>query len=352
MKWMSLSRLWAAMAMSSLLVDHVLCNYYLNFSFDLADSFAYESFSGYQYGSFTLDSSGNVDFWIVDKDGFDSWKSMKTPPTTKLYAGTYCNNCQQFNTLFIPPSSRKKYYFVVSASFPATSASGTLTASMSGSGKEYMTLTCFSADSLIHLKNGTSIPIKSARIGDEILSSSYSGELVYSPVIALPHPSGNTLRGKMVTLTLQSVGETVTSLTLTKEHLLPICSESDCSLCVDSSALSPLSLLPAAKAQPEMCLRSSSHWAKILTVSAPFTSQGMYSVVTLAPYPVINGIVSSPFGYSHLLPSLYYSVHATFYRLGLMRYPAVQEALSEINEQMTDFLSQKSLQGALLFLSR
>jgi hypothetical protein len=345
--------------MSSLLIQHVLCDYYTLFSYNVDDSFVYASFQGFQYGTFTLSGSGTVDFWIVDNAGFNSWKDSKTPPTTKLYSGTYCNNCNHFTTVFTLPSSSESYYFVISGLFPESSASGTLTVDMTGGGS-FSDLTeeadsgCFSADSLVHLKNGTSIPIKFARVGDEILSSTYSGDLIYSPVIALPHPSDNDLRGKMVTLTLESAAlHANTSLTVTKEHLLPFCPQSDCSLCVDTTALlSPLTLLPAEKIQPQkMCLRSSSHWTMVLKVSTPRSTQGLYSVVTLAPYPLINGIVSSPFGYSHLLPTLYYSVHATFYRLGLLRFPVVQEALNEVNDQMTRLLSHKSLQETLVFLS-
>jgi hypothetical protein len=203
---------------------------------------------------------------------------------------------------------------------------------------------CFVEDSMLQLKDGSSIPIQSVKVGDEILSLTYDGELVYSPVIAFPHALDNDLHAKVITLTTQE-----SSMTVSRDHLLPVCSKDDCSSC-DTSSLSPLSLVSAQNVKPNMCLRTAvaSAWTKVTSASpqaAPV--KGLYTVVTMAAYPVVDGIVASPFGTSHVLPSLYYSLHATCYRLGLLGVPAVKMGLDLMNQQMTALLSQSSVRQAL-----
>jgi hypothetical protein len=211
---------------------------------------------------------------------------------------------------------------------------------------------CFVEDSMVQLKDGSSIPIQSVKVGDEILSLTYGGELVYSPVIAFPHALDNDLRAKVITVDTEE-----SSVTLSRDHLLPVCSEDDCSACgTGSSSLSPLSLVPSQDIKPNMCLRtaaaSDSAWAKVTSVSSHSApAKGMYTVVTLAAYPVVDGIVASPFGTSHVLPSIYYTLHATCYRLGLLGVPAVKMGLDLMNQQMTAILSQRSVREALLSFS-
>jgi hypothetical protein len=341
-----------------LLQKYVSADYYNSFTYDLKDSFLYADFTGFSSGTFQLSGiDGKVDFWIVDSDGFETWKDTSTPPTTKVYSGTYCNDCKNFYVDFVFTSSTKQYYLVTAALFSSTSASGTLTVNMKGNGKfseptEESDTTCFVENSLIQLKNGTSIPIQFAQVGDEILSLTYGGELVYSPVIAFPHPLDNDLRAKVITVDTEE-----NSVTLSRDHLLPVCFEDDCFACgTGSSFLSPLSLVPSQDIKPNMCLRtaaaSDSAWAKVTSVSSHSApAKGMYTVVTLAAYPVVDGIVASPFGTSHVLPSLYYSLHATCYRLGLLGVPAVKMGLDLMNQQMTDLLSQRSVREVLLSFS-
>jgi hypothetical protein len=214
--------------------------------------------------------------------------------------------------------------------------------------------TCFVENSLVQLKNGTSIPIQFAQVGDEILSLTYGGEFVYSPVVAFPHPLNNKLQAKVITLTTTD-GQEESSLTLSRDHLLPVCAEDDCSAC-GTALLSPFSLVASQEVQPNMCLLTSgadaSQWTKVTSASSHSTpSKGMYTVVTVAPYPVVDGIVASPFGTSHLLPSLYYSLHASCYRLGLLDLPAVKTGLDLMNQQMTALLSQRSVREAVQYFN-
>lgn len=341
-----------------LLLHSVNGDYSETFTYDLKDSYLYSYFKGYTSGTFELSgSNGRVDFWIVDEDGFKKWKSKSTPPTTKVYSGTYCNNCKDFNVEFILPSSTMKYYMVLAVMFTSsTSASGTISVDMKGDGgfsdpTNEIDSVCFVENSLVQLKNGTSIPIQFANVGDEILSLNYQGESVYSPIIAFPHPLNNNLRSEVISLTTTR-GEEESSLTLSRDHLLPVCAEDDCSTC-GTNMLSPFSLIPSQDIHPNMCLLTittdAPQWTKVTSTSHSTPSKGMYTVVTLAPYPVVDGIVSSPFGTSHVLPSLYYSLHATCYHLGLLNFPAVKSALDLMNQQMTTLLSQRSILEALEF---
>jgi hypothetical protein len=203
---------------------------------------------------------------------------------------------------------------------------------------------CFVENSLVQLKNGTSIPIQFAQVGDEILSLTYGGEFVYSPVIAFPHALGNHLHAKVVTLTTEK-----SSVTVSRDHLLPVCSEDDCFAC-GSNFLSPLSLVPSQDIQPNVCLRTTtaaaSAWTKVTSASSHSAPvKGLYTVVTMAAYPVVNGIVASPFGTSHVFPSIYYSLHAFCYHIGLLGVPAVKMALDLMNQQMTALLGLSQSSG-------
>jgi hypothetical protein len=350
----------AFVILTFLLPRTVFGDYYNVFSYDLHDSFLYADFKGFDSGTFRISGiDGKVDFWIVDSNGFQTWKDTSTPPTTKLYSGTYCNDCKNFEVDFTLTSSSTQYYLVTAALFSSSSASGTLIVDMKGDGKfsdpkEESDSTCFVENSLVQLKNGTSIPIQFAQVGDEILSLTYGGEFVYSPVVAFPHPLNNKLQAKVITLTTTD-GQEESSLTLSRDHLLPVCAEDDCSAC-GTASLSPFFLVASQEVQPNMCLLTSgadaSQWTKVTSSSSHSTpSKGMYTVVTVAPYPVVDGIVASPFGTSHLLPSLYYSLHASCYRLGLLDIPAVKSGLDLMNQQMTALLSQRSVREAVQYFN-
>lgn len=345
---------------------------YQTVSYSLSDSYSYAYFTGYVSASFNLDgNSGKVDFWVVDEDGFNTWKSSKTPSTSKSYTGTYCNDCSNYNTVFDLPNTYTKYYFIISALFPSSTSSGLLSITYTGGGSystatEEQDATCFGEDSLIHLKNGSSIPIKYAQIGDEILSSTYSGQLVYSPIISIPHPINNELHSKALKIivenqnndklsTSSSITTTTTSLSLTYDHLLPVCHEYDCSKCTTNSLL-PFKLIYSQEVEVNMCLLTTtgitSQWNKVQSVTTIQSLKGLYSVVTISPYPVINNVISSPFGLNHFFPSLYYKIHTIFYQIGLMKYPFIQDGLNQINEIMTDLLSKKSFHDQFRTISK
>lgn len=328
---------------------------------------------GYKTASFTLTSDEIVDFWVTDDDGYQQWKNDKTPPTAKMYKSTYCSDCTSFNTLFALSSSSTKYYFVVSAMNPSALASGKIEFYYDGTG-EYNSpeeskdnVGCFTEEALVQFKNGSSLLLKDARVGDEILAASYSGEVGYSPVIHNPHLA-NDDTGRIVRV---STGDG-SSIQLTRNHLIMTCDAQkeqsnvlnrdniySCEHCMTSTSnsrrhmdpllflvadevaqLSPLSLKRADSVIPNRtCLlsstsTSSTQWTQVVSVVVEPHKSGMYTIVTRAPYPIVNGIVSSPFSHSHTLPHSFYHIHRIAYALGLLNNPVASELLTVLTEAM------------------
>jgi hypothetical protein len=327
----------------------------------------------YKTATFTLTSDDAVDFWVTDDDGYQQWKDDKTPPTAKMFTSTYCSDCLTFNTVFNLPSSTTKYYYVVSAMNPYTQASGKVEFYYDGSG-DYSGAEesedkngCFTEEALVQFKNGSTLPLKDARVGDEILAASYNGDVDYSPVIHNPHRD-NDERGRLLRIATADGS----SVTLTRNHLVMTCAaqqemgegESHCSHCMTSAAsarsrmdpvmmlltdevsqLSPLALRRADEVSPHRtCLltsasASTTQWTPVLSVSAAPASTGVYTVVTRAPYPVVNGIVASPFATSHSFPHCFYHLHRVAYTLGLRSNPVVAEALAVLTDSMHEVMN-------------
>lgn len=324
-----------------------------------------------------MSSDSAVDFWITDSDGYNDWKDDKTPPTAKMFKSTYCSDCTAFGTTFVLPSSNEKYYYIVSAMNPSVTADGKVEFYYDGSGdysdaeEEEDSNGCFSADSLVQFKNGSSLPLKDARVGDEILAASYSGEISYSPVIHLPHKV-NDDRGKMVRVTTTDAS----SLVMTKNHLIMTCEASrefegdmDCSHCMsspqpttsglkdevlaslsdDMRRLSPFSLRRADEIRANStCLLTSTasvntQWTLVSEVTSASTAgsgrKGLYTIVTQAPYPIVDNVVVSPFSTSHVYPHTFYHIHRIIYTLGLSENKVVMNALELLTTCMHDMLN-------------
>ena len=306
---------------------------------------------------------------MTDSDGYHDWKNSNTPPTAKMFKSTYCSDCTSFSTVFTLPSENERYYYVVSALNPSVVASGKVEFYYDGSG-EYSESTeeednagCFSEDALVHFINGSSLPLKNARIGDEILASSESGDVSYSPVIYNPHRY-NDQHGHMIRITTSAN----ISIVMTRNHLLMTCEASadgDCSTCMTSSASSSDwdLLLPSTLPHPpargillradaispnSTCLLTSAStsdvkWTKVISVSssaaASASSRGMYTIVTREPYPIVDGVVVSPYANSHACGHMFYHMHRVAYTLGLSEHPMVASALRSVTDFMHDLLN-------------
>jgi len=163
---------------------------------------------------------------------------------------------------------------------------------------------CFSGDSLLTLKNGESIPMSKATVGQEILSYSYEkGAFLYSPIVWLPHAE-NTDGSDFVKIDTKSG----LSLTLTKDHLVP---SGSC----DANP-SSYSLKRADHVKPNECMYSMAG-ATVVTSTTCTRGHGLYTVVTLEQYIVVDGLVASPFAINHYLPDTFYSLHRLAFKIGL-----------------------------------
>jgi len=164
---------------------------------------------------------------------------------------------------------------------------------------------CFSGNSLLTLKNGSTIPISKATLGLEILSYSYELDaFLNTPIVWIPHASNNN-NAEFVTINTGN-GH---SLTLTKDHLLPS------SRCNDVDTTS-FSLQRAEHIKPNDCVHSAAG-ATVVTSTTRTHGYGLYTVVTMEQFIVVDGLVASPFAGNHYLPNAFYSLHRLAHRFGL-----------------------------------
>lgn len=149
---------------------------------------------------------------------------------------------------------------------------------------------CFSNDSIIYLENGETKRIEDAEVGDKILSYSSTNEFVYSPIIAIPHPKNNILSEFIVLKT--SNDKTIKA---TYQHLIPIFKDGKIEL-VEANNIQINDLLVTTDGNETVVSKD--------TVE----KEGIYTVVTLEDYIVVDNVVVSPYAISHLFGNVYYSM--------------------------------------------
>ncbi len=154
------------------------------------------------------------------------------------------------------------------------------------------------------LESGALKALSEVRIGDKILSADAKGELSYSDVIALPHGT-NTDAAKFFDMTTDG-GKHIKA---TKMHLLKTCSGA---------------LAYAGSLKQGDCLITVDGDEAIESVKS-VQGEGLYTVVTQNEFPVISGVVASPFAVSHGVGNAYYSIHRALYKLApaLMKSSAI-----------------------------
>ncbi len=145
--------------------------------------------------------------------------------------------------------------------------------------------------------------ISQVRVGDFILAADNSLGLVLSPVIAVPHPP-NSVSTEFVRL------ETNTHRTLlvTPHHLL--LSTGSCFL-ENTTARDYLmrELIQAGSITTDHCVFTAEGLERVLSIEK-VQGRGVYTVVTEAPFILVNGIITSPFEYNHILGS---RIHSFFH---------------------------------------
>jgi Hint module len=136
-------------------------------------------------------------------------------------------------------------------------------------------------------------------VGDRILSSNSAGELKYSEVIAVPHAK-NSIRAQFIEIVTTS-GR---SMKMTGYHVIPA---GQCS----TPGTSITSVLPLAYARSVAvgdCVKTVNGLEMVVDVKES-VSEGVYTVVTMEEFVVVNGVVASPYAISHMFANVYYNVH-------------------------------------------
>ena len=154
--------------------------------------------------------------------------------------------------------------------------------------------TCFPATESVQLENNRSKPIQEVSVGDRILSMSYDGKFIFSPIVYIMHPRNNQKPTEFITIHTSS-GVTVTS-TIAHLFVLAPCRKI-------SSSLTHFDLIKASSLSIGDCIKTI-HGDGYVEVSylERWFGQDVYSVITLEEYIVINThFIVSPFAHYHSL---------------------------------------------------
>jgi len=182
---------------------------------------------------------------------------------------------------------------------------------------------CFSGDSTIYLEGNITKQMKDAAIGDKILSYSMrENKFVYSPIVAIPHGTNNIISEFMEIQTSSDK-----KLKLTPDHLVPIMKSTGTTF--DIISAKDISLGDTI---------ISVDGKETVTAVSDFDCEGIYTVVTLEEFIVVNNIVASPYALFHFLGHLYYSIHKFLYKVnpGIVKH----QIFGELNKQTEQFYSK------------
>jgi len=149
---------------------------------------------------------------------------------------------------------------------------------------------CFSGSQTVQREDGGTSLIADLKIGDKILSRGATGALCYSEVVALPH-SRNEIVSQFVEI------ETISGkiLRATAHHMLPsgVCN-------------SQLQIRRSIEVQVGDCVETINGTENVVSIRT-VVETGLYTVITVEDFIVVNDVVVSPFAVSHAVGSLLYS---------------------------------------------
>jgi len=157
---------------------------------------------------------------------------------------------------------------------------------------------CFSASETVELQDGSTKQMKDVAIGDVVLTASTKGELLYAPVIALPHG-----KNEIVADFVSIVAGPEYEIKLTPDHLI-LAGECDSDVAA--------SLMKASDVTVVLCLSTKSGPVPVKSTEL-IRSAGLYTAVTTSDYLVVNGIVASPFAVSHTVGNAFYGIYRAMY---------------------------------------
>jgi hypothetical protein len=150
------------------------------------------------------------------------------------------------------------------------------------------------------LENGTEVLISDIKIGDRVQTFTGS-KFSTSEVVFLPHPK-NAQEATFVDVTLKS-GRTIK---MTPGHLILVGQIQDPS--------TPLALIRADQLTTDHYLHSVSGPDEVMLMKQ-VQDAGVYTLVTMDEFVVVNGVVASPFGTNHYVTNKFYDIHRALYAL-------------------------------------
>ena len=153
-------------------------------------------------------------------------------------------------------------------------------------------VSCFAVDSTLTLRNGKLVAIDDIKVGDEVLSIDRYGMSSFSPVVVVPHAKNKLMANFVYFLT-----EKGRDLKLSADHLImysPSCRTNDMFLHKASDLVSG------------GCVVDEKNSFDVIKDIEIKKGRGVYTVVTMKEYIVVNGLTASPFAASHIVGSLFY----------------------------------------------
>lgn len=184
-------------------------------------------------------------------------------------------------------------------------------------------IACFAAAELITLEGGSTLPISAIKIGDRVLASNSVGVTIFSDVIAIPH-AHNDIVGDFVEI----ITVTGRSLRITPEHVMVA------GAC-DVISSRRLSLILAGTVTIGSCLLTVEGFESVTSVSI-LKSVGIYTIVTMDEYLVVNGFVASPFAVSHSTGNAFYNLYRGLYKIA--SFTITSEYFVSVHQRFSDHL--------------
>ena len=217
-------------------------------------------------------------------------------------------------------------YSGVTASSPSVLQSSTSSSGFSASGSDAGSSSggCFAVSETVSLESGETKLISEAVVGDHILSVNAVNKLVYSEVIAVPHAK-NDIEARFT----QLVTESGRDVKMTGLHMIAAGS------CSAADGTGNLSLIYASAVKAGNCIKTVDGLEKVVEVKES-VSKGIYTVVTMEEFVVVNSIVVSPFAISHVFVNVYYNVH----RLLCAYLPTVFKNTSGMLQYMNEMVGK------------
>jgi len=238
----------------------------------------------------------------------------------------YCAAGSAAATCAYCPSSAQNGNYDCTTGIVTCSPYGTGTSGTSSS-----TSSCFSGSESLTLISGETVSMDQVKIGDQVQVASFDGKMTtFSPVIAIPHPRGNSEKASFVHLTT----ETGRDIRMTGDHLVM---SGVCGATVNS-------LKVASSLKPTDCLMTIAGEEVITTVTSS-VSTGVYTVVTAADgLLVVNGVIASPFASNHLIANALYNVHRALYKFApvIVSHPTMAITIAKVMQAFGNLMIRAS----------